>query len=88
MDQNRFSGNARSMAGEVEDRVGSVTGDSGMQAKGKLRQATGYVQANYGGTAETVGGAVTRLARTVQAQPLISVVVAGMIGYLIGTLRR
>lgn len=36
------------VAGKAQDALGEVTGDSGMQAEGKMREAQGTVQQSYG----------------------------------------
>lgn len=36
------------VAGKAQDALGEVTGDKGMQADGKVREAQGAVQQSYG----------------------------------------
>jgi uncharacterized protein YjbJ (UPF0337 family) len=54
MDENRFEGGVKDIAGKVEDAVGGLTGDTETQARGKARQAEGQIQQTYGQVADNV----------------------------------
>ena len=44
VDSNRPEGTLRSMGGKVQDAVGGLTGDTSMQASGKVNEAAGSAQ--------------------------------------------
>ena len=49
MDKDRIEGAAKQVKGAVKDAVGNVTGDSKMQAEGKMDKAEGKAQNTVGG---------------------------------------
>jgi len=61
---------------------------SGLAGTARAIAGKGYVEADYRPAANAVATTANHIARTVQAQPLIALVIAGMVGYLVGTLRR
>ncbi len=54
VDENRFSGTARTIGGKIEGAVGDMTGDSKMQADGMVDKVAGKAQKAYGQAADTV----------------------------------
>ncbi len=54
MDKNRVEGVGKQVKGAVKDAVGKVTGDSKMQAEGKLDKAEGKVQNTAGGVKDSL----------------------------------
>jgi uncharacterized protein YjbJ (UPF0337 family) len=74
---NEFEGGLQEIAGRVQDTVGAATGDAGMQAKGKIRQVAGKVQAGYGITLDSVR-------EHALSNPLATVAVAAGLGFLLG----
>jgi uncharacterized protein YjbJ (UPF0337 family) len=48
MNEDRFAGGARNLAGQVEEGYGRATGDVKSELAGKLRQAEGTAQELYG----------------------------------------
>ncbi len=54
MDENRFEGAARKVGGKIEGTVGSMTGDTKMQASGKMDDLAGSAQRGYGQTKDAV----------------------------------
>jgi uncharacterized protein YjbJ (UPF0337 family) len=49
MDKDRVAGAANQAKGAVKEGVGNLTGDTKMQAEGKVDKATGKVQSAVGG---------------------------------------
>ncbi len=122
MDGNELEGAARDVKGKLKDGYGGLTGDVGTQAEGKLDQAAGKLQGQFGdavdGAKEAAGSAADFAARageklrdaaetvraeavhageavletgakageyvgrTVQQQPLLSLIGIGALGYL------
>ena len=56
MDHDRVAGSAKQAGGSVKDTVGSVLGDSKLQAEGKLDKAEGKAQNTTGGIKDTLRG--------------------------------
>ncbi len=54
MDENRFEGAARKVGGKVEGAVGNMTGDTKMQASGKMDDLAGSAQRGYGQAKDAV----------------------------------
>ena len=48
MSSETIKGSIQDITGRVQDAVGGATADAGLQAEGKLRQAAGRFQRNYG----------------------------------------
>jgi uncharacterized protein YjbJ (UPF0337 family) len=48
MSSDTIKGSVQDIAGRVQDAVGGATADPGLQVEGKLRQAAGRFQQNYG----------------------------------------
>ncbi|WP_158916163.1 CsbD family protein [Caulobacter sp. S45] len=48
MSEDRIEGALKKGVGHVQDAVGGLSGDSAIQAKGKLNEVTGSVQNAYG----------------------------------------
>ncbi len=56
MDEKRFEGAARKVGGKVEGAVGDLTGDTKMQASGRIDDVTGSAQRGYGQAKDAVRG--------------------------------
>ena len=54
MDRDRTEGSAKTMMGRIKDFFGRMTGDSKMQAEGKLDQVEGKVQNTFGGIKDSL----------------------------------
>ena len=72
-----FRGTAREMAGRVQEKVGEFTGDAKTQAEGLYKQAAGQAEQQ-----------VARLSDVIKDQPIPAVLVAAVVGYLLGRLTR
>lgn len=88
MDENRIEGGARELGGRVKDAVGGLAGDAKTQAEGKLDQAAGRVQRNYGAAVDAAGEGAEALAGRVREQPLVALLIAGAIGWILGRVVR
>jgi uncharacterized protein YjbJ (UPF0337 family) len=64
MTDDRIAGAAKNFGGKVEEGFGRVTGDYGMQAKGRARQVEGDVQDLYGQVKDTASDAAVKLRDT------------------------
>src|SRR5215470_14465095 len=99
MTDDRISGTAKNIGGQVEEGFGRVTGDVKMQVHGKARQAEGALQDLYGQAKETAtdaAGAIREsageagdfLRTTIEERPYTTAAIALGIGFLIGRLGR
>ena len=72
-----FGGGARNAAGRVQEAVGEAAGDIKTRAEGLYNQAAGEAQQQ-----------IVRLGDVIKEQPIVSVLIALGIGYLLGRLTR
>jgi uncharacterized protein YjbJ (UPF0337 family) len=79
MDENRFEGTARNVAGKVQDAVGGLTGDTATQLRGKTRQVAGQAQDTYGEAADEIR-------RFAAEQPLTTILLSVGFGVMLGFL--
>ncbi len=86
MSDDRIEGTVGKMAGKVQGAAGDLIGDTKMQGEGRIREAAGYVQENYGAAVDQVRGLSEELADRVQESPILAVLGAVGIGYLLGRL--
>ncbi len=81
VDANEFEGTIRDLGGKVQDAAGGLTGDSKLQAEGKINQAYGKAQKTFGAAADEVRESVT-------SQPLTALAVVGGVCLALGFLMR
>lgn len=86
MNENRVEGAFQNVAGKVQDAVGGLTGDSRTQAEGKARQVAGKVQDAYGQAADQARDAAGSVGRLVEQQPVAALLIAGLVGCVLGWL--
>lgn len=79
MDTDETKGAINETIGKVQDVVGSVTGDAGAQLAGKAKELSGKAQ-------EVYGQATEQLRQTTAENPLITLAVVGLAGFLLGAL--
>lgn len=73
----QVQGIAKDVAGKAEDAYGGATGDLGLQAEGKMHQAAGKLQRNF-------GEAVTQLLDAASSNPLATLAVVAGVGFMLG----
>lgn len=88
MDQDQLAGGARELGGKVKDAVGGLTGVAKTQAEGKFDQVAGRVQRNYGAAVDAASDSIENLSEQVRQQPLVALLVAAAIGWVIGRIGR
>ena len=54
MDRDRTEGSAKTVIGRIKDFFGRMTGDTKMQAEGKMDQAEGRIQNTVGGIKDSL----------------------------------
>ncbi len=86
MDENRIEGSVREFAGKAQGVAGDVLGDSKTSADGRLREAAGQAQQAYGQAADQIRGLTEELTDRIHETPLLAMLGAIGIGYLIGRL--
>jgi uncharacterized protein YjbJ (UPF0337 family) len=62
MNEDEIKGVARDAIGKVKDGAGGLTGDTGLQAEGKIDQAAGKIQGQYGTAKQQIGSAADAIA--------------------------
>ena len=98
MNEDRLTGNAKNLGGQVEEGFGRATGDVKTQLQGKTKQMEGALQDVYGQAKETAVNAAEAiregasdddfLRATIEQRPYTAAAVALAIGYLIGRFGR
>ena len=99
MTDDRISGSAKNIGGQVEEEFGRVTGDEKTQLQGKAKQAEGTLQDVYGQAKETAADAAEAiqeraseasdfLRTTIEERPYTTAAIALGIGFLIGRFGR
>ena len=88
MDENRIKGAARNVGGKVQDTVGGLTGDTETQARGKANEALGTAQNTMGSANDTAGDWRESLAQTAKERPLLALLAAVSVGYVLRLLTR
>jgi uncharacterized protein YjbJ (UPF0337 family) len=73
------TGMAKDVAGKFEDAYGAITGDIGAQAEGKMSQAAGKLQKNF-------GEAVAAFLDTASNNPVATLAVVAGAGFLLGVI--
>ena len=86
--KDQVEGGAREFGGRVKDAVGGFAGDSKTQAEGKYDQMAGQVQQKYGQAKDAASDGLDTLTDQVRQQPLVALLVAGAIGWVIGRIGR
>jgi uncharacterized protein YjbJ (UPF0337 family) len=77
---------AASVVGEIEAVVGTLAGDAKNQVEALASQANATAEHVYGEARDEVRGAAASVATSVQQQPLIALLVVGLIGCIAGYL--
>ena len=99
MTDDRLTGTAKNVGGQVEEGFGRATGDVKTQLQGKARQMEGALQDAYGQAKETAADAAEAireraseaedvLRTTIEQRPYTTAATALGIGYLIGRFGR
>jgi uncharacterized protein YjbJ (UPF0337 family) len=86
VDRSVVEGTIENVGGKVEEAAGYLTGDPGARVEGRVRQVAGKAQAAYGKAADTVSSTSDRLQEAAKHQPLRALLLAGMVGFVLGRL--
>ncbi len=86
MDKTRIEDWAANVAGRTEAAVGALAGDAKTQVEELASQAAATAERAYGQAQGQVRGAAAAVASSVERQPLITLVIAGLIGCALGVL--
>jgi uncharacterized protein YjbJ (UPF0337 family) len=97
MDSDRIKDSAKETVGKAEAAIGDAIGDEQTSASGRIRQATGAAQDAYGQAKDTLGDsfedlsesaekALHSLEREVRARPLMALLIAALIGFVLAQL--
>jgi uncharacterized protein YjbJ (UPF0337 family) len=86
MDENRVEGTVREFAGKAQGAAGDILGDSKTSAEGRINDAAGQAQKAYGQASDQLKGLADELTDRIHENPLLAVLGAVGIGYLLGKL--
>jgi uncharacterized protein YjbJ (UPF0337 family) len=86
MNENEVSGAVQQGAGKVQSAAGDLLGDTKTQVEGAAREVAGKAQEAYGQAKEVAHSAAQQVGRGMEQQPVIALLVAGVIGYALGVL--
>jgi len=81
-----LEGTVNKLGGRAQSAVGDALGDAKTSTEGRIREAAGKIQENYGAAAETVRGFTEELTERIHETPLLAVLAAAGVGYLLGRL--
>jgi len=84
MNEHHVTGALHEVGGRVQSAAGALAGDLADGLQGKAREARTRLEGAYGDAVDAVNQAGQSLGRTVQANPMITVLVAVAAGYLLG----
>jgi uncharacterized protein YjbJ (UPF0337 family) len=99
MNEDRLSGGAKNVGGQIEEGFGRATGDVKTQVQGKARQFEGSLQDVYGQAKDAAADAADAireagseagdfLRTTIEQRPYTTAAIALGIGFLIGRFGR
>jgi len=86
MDDNVVGHPAANIADRTQSTVGSLAGDARSKAEDLASQATGAAQQAYGQARAQLRGATAAVTTSVEQQPLIAMVVVGLVCGMLGFL--
>ena len=72
--------------GKVKDGIGGLTGDTSTQAEGKFDQLSGMAQQEFADLYDEGETKLEAATAFVQDRPLISIVIAAVVGMIVGGL--
>ena len=72
VDENRIKGSAKKLSGKLQDAVGDLAGDAGIQARGKANQAASTAQNAFGSAMDLANELEWRRCRDDQGQAINS----------------
>lgn len=84
--RDEIEGTVRNVAGKAQEAFGNLTGDTKTQVEGAARQVAGRAQDAYGQARDVAQDATRQVGRMVEQQPVVSLLIAGVIGYALGLL--
>jgi uncharacterized protein YjbJ (UPF0337 family) len=86
MNTDKVEGMARNVVGKAQEGLGNLAGDSNNQAEGMARQVAGRAQETYGDVKDSAQDALRQVGSAVEKQPLLALLVAGAVGFALGSL--
>jgi uncharacterized protein YjbJ (UPF0337 family) len=101
MDKDRIVGSAKDFAGNAESKIGNMAGDRAREAAGTAQNlyghakdaardakdaAVGYAKDSYEKSGDTFRDGLQAIAKSVQENPLGSLLIAGGIGFALALL--
>lgn len=86
MNEDKVEGTIKEFTGKAQGAAGDFLGNSKASADGRLKEAAGQAQEYYGAAAEQLRGLSEELTDRIHETPLLAVLGAVGLGYVIGRL--
>ncbi len=86
MNEDKIDGTVKEFTGKAQGAAGDLLGDSKTATEGRLKEAAGQAQEYYGQAADQLRGLSEELTDRIHETPLLAVLGAMGLGYVIGRL--
>ena len=86
MNEDKVEGTVKEFTGKAQGVAGDLLGDSKTSTEGRLKEAAGQAQEYYGAAADQLRGLSEELTDRIHETPLLAVLGAVGLGYVIGRL--
>ncbi len=86
MNEDKVEGTVKEFTGKAQGAAGDLLGDSKTSADGRLKEVAGQAQEYYGAAADQLRGLSEELTDRIHETPLLAVLGAVGLGYIIGRL--
>ena len=86
MNEDKIDGTVKEFTGKAQSAAGDLLGDTKTSTDGRLKEAAGQAQEYYGQAADQLRGLSEELTDRIHETPLLAVLGAMGLGYVIGRL--
>ena len=86
MNEDKIDGTVKEFTGKAQGAAGDLLGDTKASTEGRLKEAAGQAQEYYGQAADQLRGLSEELTDRIHETPLLAVLGAMGLGYVIGRL--
>ncbi len=86
MNEDKIDGTVKEFTGKAQSAAGDLLGDTKTSGEGRLKEAAGQAQEYYGQAADQIRGLSEELTDRIHETPLLAVLGAMGLGYVIGRL--
>lgn len=86
MNEDKVEGTVREFTGKAQGAAGDLLGDAKTSTDGRVKEMAGQAQEYYGAAADQIRGLSEELTDRIHETPLLAVLGAVGLGYIIGRL--